>query len=109
MTIRFTGGETKVRMLSAAPPAFPNALTRIITVSNDLKVRVARVLAEEVAPALQMDGGDVELLDISDGVAQVRLLGSCGGCPSTIQAVIMGLDQELCRRIPEIKYVEAVA
>jgi Fe-S cluster biogenesis protein NfuA len=77
--------------------------------SNDLKARVARVLAEEVAPALQMDGGDVELLDVSDGVAQVRLHGGCSGCPSTIMAVITGLDQELCRRVPEIKYVEAVA
>jgi NFU1 iron-sulfur cluster scaffold homolog, mitochondrial len=76
--------------------------------SEDLKTRAARVLAEEVAPALQMDGGAVELLDVSDGVAQVRLHGSCGGCPSTIQAVIMGLDQELCRRVPEIQYVEAV-
>jgi Fe-S cluster biogenesis protein NfuA len=76
--------------------------------SNDLKTRVARVLAEEVAPALQMDGGDVELLDVSDGIARVRLRGGCGGCPSTIQVVVMGLDQELCRRVPEIKYVEAV-
>jgi Fe-S cluster biogenesis protein NfuA len=76
--------------------------------SDDLKTRAARVLAEEVAPALQMDGGAVELLDVSDGVARVRLLGSCGGCPSTIQAVVMGLDQELCRRVPEIRYVEAV-
>jgi Fe-S cluster biogenesis protein NfuA len=76
--------------------------------TNDLKARAAKVLAEEVAPALQLDGGDVELLDIDDGVARLRLHGSCGGCPSTLQAVIMGLDQELCRRVPEIKYVEAV-
>jgi Fe-S cluster biogenesis protein NfuA len=76
--------------------------------SDDLKTRAAKVLAEEVAPALQMDGGDVELLDIDDGVARVRLHGACGGCPSTLQAVIMGLDQELCRRVPEIRYVEAV-
>jgi Fe-S cluster biogenesis protein NfuA len=74
----------------------------------DLKTRVAKVLAEDVAPVLQMDGGAIELLDISDGVAQVRLLGGCGGCPSSIQAIVMGLDQELCRRLPEIKYVEAV-
>jgi Fe-S cluster biogenesis protein NfuA len=76
--------------------------------SDDLRTRVARVLTEEVAPELFMDGDAVELLDVSDGVAQVRLLGACGGCPSTLQAVIMGLDRELCRRVPEIKYVEAV-
>jgi Fe-S cluster biogenesis protein NfuA len=76
--------------------------------SNDLKARVARALADEVAPALQMDGSAVELLDVSDGVARVRLHGACRGCPSTIMAVIMGLEQELRRRVPEVEYVEAV-
>ncbi len=76
---------------------------------DDLKSRVARVLAEEVAPALQMDGGAVELLDVRDGVAQVRLHAGCSGCPSTLMAVITGLEQELRRRVPEIEYVEAVA
>jgi Fe-S cluster biogenesis protein NfuA len=76
--------------------------------ANDLKTRVARVLAEEVAPALHLDATAVELLDVSDGVARVRLHGGCGGCPSTVLAVILGLDQELCRRVPEVQYVEAV-
>jgi Fe-S cluster biogenesis protein NfuA len=76
---------------------------------DDLKTRAAKVLAEEVAPALQMDGGDIELVEIDDGVARVRLHGGCGGCPSTIMTIILGLDQELCRRVPEISYVEVVA
>lgn len=80
-----------------------------MSASDDLKTRVARVLAEQVAPALQIDGADIELLDVSAGVARVRLRGGCSGCPSTTQAVVLGLDQELCRRVPEIKYVEAVA
>ncbi len=77
--------------------------------SDTLKARVAHVLAEEVAPALQLDGSAIELLDITDGVARVRLHGGCTSCPSTIMAIILGLDQELCRRVPEISYVEAVA
>ena len=76
---------------------------------DDLKTRAAKVLAEEVAPALQMDGAAVELLEVSDGVARVRWHGGCGGCPSTIMTIILGLDQELCRRVPEISYVEVVA
>jgi Fe-S cluster biogenesis protein NfuA len=76
--------------------------------SGDLKERVARVLAEEVRPALQMDGGDVEVLGVEDGVVRVRLHGTCGGCPSTVMAVIMGLERELRQRIPEIEYLEAV-
>jgi Fe-S cluster biogenesis protein NfuA len=79
-----------------------------MSASDDLKARVAKVLAEEVAPALQMDGAALELLGVSDGVARVRLRGGCGGCPGTVLAVILGLDQELCRRVPEIAYVEAV-
>ena len=73
-----------------------------------LKERVSKVLAEEVAPALQLDGADVELLDVRGGVAQVRLHGGCSGCPSTIMAVVMGIEQELCRRVPEVEYIEAV-
>ena len=74
----------------------------------DLRSRVARVLAEEVAPALQMDGGDIELIEVAGGVARVRLLGVCNGCPSTIMAVMMGIEEELRRRVPEVEYIEPV-
>ena len=73
-----------------------------------LQQRVSRALADEVIPALQMDGGSVEVVGIDGGVVQVRLAGTCGGCPSTIQAVIMGLEEELRRRVPEVDYLEAV-
>lgn len=73
-----------------------------------LRERVARVLAEEVGPAMQMDGAAIELIDVTEGVVQVRLHGGCGGCPSSIMTVIMGLEQELRRRVPEIEYLEAV-
>jgi Fe-S cluster biogenesis protein NfuA len=54
--------------------------------SDDLKARVVRVLAEEVGPALDLDGTRIEVLDVSDGVAQVRLNGVCSGCPSEARA-----------------------
>ena len=69
---------------------------------------MAQVLAKDVRPALQEDGGDIELLAIEDGVARVRLHGTCGGCPSSILAALMGIERELCRRVPEIAYLEAV-
>jgi Fe-S cluster biogenesis protein NfuA len=74
----------------------------------DLKSRVMKFLADDVAPLLQMDGGYIELVDVQDGIAQVRLHGSCGACPTSILAVIMGMEQELRRRIPEIEYLEVV-
>jgi Fe-S cluster biogenesis protein NfuA len=73
-----------------------------------LKERVARILAQEVGPALEMDGTALEVVDVSDGVVRLRLSGTCSGCPSTIMAVITGLEQELRRRVPEVEYLEAV-
>ena len=76
--------------------------------SVDLKDRVVQVLAEEVGPALSLDGSAIEVVDVTDGVVQVRLSNICAGCPSTIMTVVMGLEQELRQRIPEIEYLEAV-
>lgn len=75
--------------------------------ADDLRVRVENVLRAEVAPALELDGTAIEVLDVIDGVARVRLNGACAGCPSTIWTLIHGLEQELRQRIPEIEYLEA--
>jgi Fe-S cluster biogenesis protein NfuA len=75
--------------------------------SEQLRERVMRVLAEHVGPALSMDGTAIEVLDVHDGVARVRLGGVCSSCPSTLMAVIMGIEQELRRHVPEIEYLEA--
>jgi riboflavin kinase/FMN adenylyltransferase len=75
---------------------------------SDLENRVTQFLREEVAPVLQMDGGDIHLLEIHDGVARVRIQGGCDGCPSSLMAVIMGLENELRRKIPQIQYLEVV-
>jgi Fe-S cluster biogenesis protein NfuA len=76
--------------------------------ATELREKVERVVAEEVLPLLQMDGGGVEVLGVEDGIVRVRLHGTCGGCPSTIQAVIMGVEEELRRRVPGVDYLEAV-
>jgi Fe-S cluster biogenesis protein NfuA len=75
---------------------------------TDLRGRVAQVLREEIAPLLHLDGADLQVLDVTDGVVRVRLLGACAGCPSTIMTLIMGFEQELRQRFPEIEYLEAV-
>ncbi len=75
---------------------------------SDLRERVARALAEHVGPALAMDGTAIEVLDVTDGVARVRLGGVCAGCPSSVMTVLMGIEQELRRHVPEIEYLEVV-
>jgi len=76
--------------------------------STTLKERVQRVLAEEIGPALELDGTALEVLDVTDGIVQLRLGGVCGSCPSSIMAAVMGIEQELRRRLPEVEYLEAV-
>ncbi len=76
--------------------------------SRDLRAQVARVLAAEICPALQMDGSDIEVIHVDNGVVRVRLQGSCTGCPSAIVAIIMGVEQELQKRIPEVAYLEVL-
>jgi Fe-S cluster biogenesis protein NfuA len=77
--------------------------------SEEVRQRVARVVADEVAPLLQMDGTGIEVVAIDNGVVQVRLHGVCGCCPSSVQAVVMGIEEELRRRIPGIEYLEWVS
>jgi len=75
---------------------------------TDLHSRVAEVLRTHVAPALELDGGAIELLDIDRGCARVRLHGSCSSCPSTVMFLVRGIEEELRKHIPEIDYLEAV-
>jgi len=63
---------------------------------------------DEVRPALQSDGGDIELLGITaDLKARVRLVGACAGCPSAHLTLSMGVENYLRERVPEIQGIEA--
>lgn len=63
---------------------------------------------QQVRPALQADGGDVELVDVTDGVVKLKLTGACSGCPMSTMTLKMGIERVLKERIPEIKEVVAV-
>ena len=75
---------------------------------TDLRSRVEAVIRAEIAPALELDGTGIEVLDVEDGCARVRLNGACSGCPATVMFVIRGMEEELRRHVPEIEYLEAV-
>ena len=63
----------------------------------------------EIRPMLQADGGDVELVEVSDdGVVKVRLVGACGGCPMSQITLSRGIESRLKATIPEVSRVEAV-
>jgi Fe-S cluster biogenesis protein NfuA len=62
-----------------------------------------------VRPQLQADGGDAEIVDISeDGVVKLRLKGACGGCPMSQMTLKMGIERILKEKVPTVKSVEAV-
>jgi Fe-S cluster biogenesis protein NfuA len=72
------------------------------------KEKVKAVL-EEIRPYLKADGGDAELVEVTDnGLVRIRLTGACGHCPMSTMTLKMGIEKKLRERIPEIKEVVAV-
>ena len=64
---------------------------------------------EQIRPALQADGGDIELVNVENGVVQVRLTGACGGCPMSQMTMKQGVERVIREMVPEVERVEAVA
>jgi Fe-S cluster biogenesis protein NfuA len=62
---------------------------------------------DEVRPYLEQHGGDVELLDVEDGVARLRLQGSCHGCPSSTATLRSAIEQAIHKTAPDIERIEA--
>ena len=71
-----------------------------------LREKVEAVL-NGIRPNLQADGGDVEILDVSDGVVTLRLTGACGGCPMSTMTLKHGIERVLKEQVPEVKEVVA--
>jgi Fe-S cluster biogenesis protein NfuA len=70
-----------------------------------IKERVAKAL-ERVRPYLQSDGGDIDLLDVTDDMTvKVKLKGACHGCPYSMQTLKAGVEQAIMKEVPEIKRV----
>ncbi|HUU63340.1 MAG TPA: NifU family protein [Dehalococcoidia bacterium] len=63
---------------------------------------------DRVRPALQADGGNVELVEVEDGVVSVRLTGACGGCPMATMTLKNGIERIIREEVPEVKEVVAV-
>ena len=72
-----------------------------------MKEEVEEVL-ETLRPMLMQDGGDVELVDIDDGIVKVRLVGACSSCSSSTMTLKMGIEKALKKAIPMVRCIEAV-
>ena len=69
-----------------------------------MKERVEKAL-EDIRPALQADGGDIQLVGIEDGVVKVQLTGACGGCPMSQMTMTEGVEKAIKKAVPQIKRV----
>ena len=69
--------------------------------------RIQAVL-EEIRPALQADGGDLEFIDFNEGVVVIRMKGACGNCPMSMMTLKNGIEARLKSRIPEVQGVESI-
>jgi len=67
-----------------------------------------QVVLDKIRPALQADGGDVELVDVEEGVVKVRLQGACRGCPMSQLTLASGVERVLKEHLPAVERVEAV-
>ena len=74
---------------------------------EDLKKSVEQALAK-IRPMLQRDGGDIELVGVTDGIVRVRLTGACKGCPMSQMTLKQGVEKLLMKEVPGLKEVQAV-
>ena len=72
-----------------------------------MKEKILAVL-EEIRPALQNDGGDVEFIDYQDGIVTLRMVGACGSCPMSMMTLKQGIESRLKARIPEVLSVQQI-
>lgn len=72
-----------------------------------MKEKVEEVI-QKLRPFLQRDGGDIQLVDVVDGIVKVKLTGACGSCPMSMMTLKMGVESALKKEIPEVKEVVSV-
>jgi Fe-S cluster biogenesis protein NfuA len=63
---------------------------------------------DKLRPYLQRDGGDVQLVDVEDGIVKLRLMGACGSCPSSTITLKAGIERALLEEVPGVKEVQQV-
>ncbi len=71
-------------------------------------IEKVKAALENIRPMLQRDGGDLELVDVVDGVVRVKLKGACGCCPMSTITLKQGIEKYLKQQVPEVTSVEAI-
>ncbi len=72
-----------------------------------MREKVEKVI-DEIRPFLEADGGNIELIDVQEGIVKVKLVGACGSCPMSQLTLKRGVEARLKEKVPEVKEVIAV-
>ena len=72
-----------------------------------MKEKIEKAL-EDIRPSLQADGGDIQLVDVEEGIVKVRLTGACSGCPMSAMTMSLGVERAIKEMVPEVKKVITV-
>ena len=103
-------GEALRRLVAGADPVEDELLSHLLLVHDlhpvDVETRI-RTGLDEVRPYLGSHGGDIELLEVEDGVARLRLGGTCNGCPSSRVTLQNAVEEVVLRVAPEVERIEA--
>jgi Fe-S cluster biogenesis protein NfuA len=75
---------------------------------SEVEQRIVDLLDSDIRPGIAQDGGDVTFVGFVDGIVQLKLIGSCGTCPSSLTTLRMGIERLLREEIPEVQGVEQI-
>jgi Fe-S cluster biogenesis protein NfuA len=89
----------EMAVLDEAAPIAPESF-------GEVERRIIGLIDAEIRPAIAMDGGDVTFVGFVDGIVHLRLVGSCGSCPSSTTTLKMGIERMLMEEVPEVRGVE---
>jgi Fe-S cluster biogenesis protein NfuA len=103
-------GEGLARIIAGVDPVEDELVSHLLLVHDlhpvDVETRIRKAL-DDVRPYLGSHGGDIELLQVEDGVARLRLGGTCNGCPSSRVTLQNAVEEAVLRAAPEVERIEA--
>jgi Fe-S cluster biogenesis protein NfuA len=76
---------------------------------GDIDMAKLEATLDYIRPAVQMDGGDIVLLGVDDGIVNLQMVGACGGCPMSMMTLKSGIERILVERVPGVTEVHAEA
>lgn len=96
-------------MAQTTTESVPVRIGSALDAEADIDRQLLESTLDYIRPAIQMDGGDIVLQDIEDGVVTLQMVGACGGCPLSMMTLKAGIERILKDRVPGVVSVEAVA